>query len=326
MKNGELYKKTFRFTLMRALSGLIGTALIAGLPVLTYFLTGKLDDEPRIFACIGAFVVGIVAVGLLSHFIGYVFRAGQIAMVAEGITTGELPDDPYTEGKARIKQRFGTVAVFFAIEKVINLIVSQISNAVTHVTGTVSRRTKNDAANYVSLAINIFVAAVMAFLCSCCMGWVFVHPDENPWRAACDGAIVYFKNWKTLLKNAGKVILMALVSLIVIGGLLFGLTYAVTDNMTSVNIIAEDLTAFCAEEEMDIAFTAAEWKLVFEGVIAFILWIVVHSTFIDPYIMISVMNRYMKAGLENPPVRTEDGKLKNLSKAYGKALAGAQME
>lgn len=325
MKNGELYKKTFRFTLMRALSGLIGTAIIAGLPVLTYFLTGKLDDEPRIIVCVGAFIVACIIVGLLTHFVGYTYRAGQIAMVAEGIVAGQLPEDPYTEGKARIKQRFGTVAVFFAIEKVINAIVNQISNAVTRVTGTISNRTKNDAANYVGLAINIFVAAVTAFLCSCCMGWVFVHPDQNPWRAACDGAIVYFKNWKTLLKNAGKVILMALVSLIVIGGLLFGLTHAVTDGMTSVNTIAGDLAEFCAEEEDGIPFTADEWKLVFEGVIAFVLWIVVHSAFIDPFIMISVMNRYMKAGLENPPIRTEDGKLKKLSKSYGKALASAQM-
>lgn len=325
MKNGELYKKTFRFTLMRALSGLIGTALIAGLPVLTYFLTGKLEDEARIFICIGAFIAACIVVGLLTHFIGYAYRAGQIAMVAEGIVSGELPEDPYTEGKARIKQRFGTVAVFFAIEKIINAIVNQISNAVTRVTGAISRGTKNDAANYVGLAINIFVSAVTAFLCSCCMGWVFVHPDQNPWRAACDGAIVYFKNWKTLLKNAGKVILMALVSLIVIGGLLFGLTYAVTNNMTSLSTIAQDLTQFCAEEELGIPFTANEWKLIFEGVIALILWIVVHSTFIDPFIMISVMNRYMKAGLENPPARAEDGKLKDMSKAYRKALTSAQM-
>ncbi len=325
MKNGELYKKTFRFTLMRALSGLIGTALIAGLPVLTYFLTGSLEDGTRIAVCIGAFIVACIVVGLLTHFLGYVFRAGQIAMVAEGIVSGELPEDPYTEGKARIKQRFGTVAIFFAIEKIINAIVNQISNAVTHVTGTISRGTKSDAANYVGLAINLFVSAVTAFLCSCCMGWIFVHPDQNPWRAACDGAIVYFKNWKTLLKNAGKVILMALISLIVIGGLIFGLTYAVTDNMTSLNTIAQDLTAFCAEEELDIPLTASAWKLIFEGVIALILWVVVHSAFIDPFIMISVMNRYMQAGLENPPVRAEDGKLKDLSKAYGKALTNAQM-
>ena len=324
MTTSELYKKTIKFTLMRALSGLIGMALIVGLPIAAYFLTGSMEDGARIGVCVGTFVVACVIVGLLTHFKGYTYRAGQIAVVAQSIVSGELPQDPYTEGKAQIKKRFGTVAVFFAIESVINHIVSQISNAVTRVTGTVARTTRSDAANYVGAAISIFVSAVTAFLCACCMGWVFVHPDQNPWRAACDGAIVYFKNWKDLLKNAGKVILMALISLIVIGGLLFGLTYLVLDNMPAINAMAQDLTAFCAEEELDIALSPDTWKLIFEGVAAFILWIVVHSTFVDPFIMISVMNRYMKAGIANPPVRSEDKKLADMSKAYKKAIANAQ--
>ncbi len=320
MTNLEIYRKTFKFTLMRVLSGLIGTAIIAGLPALTYILTGRLEDSARIGACIGAFIVGCVIVGLISHFVGHLFRAGQIAMVAEGIVSGELPEDPYTEGKQRVKERFGTVAVFYAIERIINMIVSQITNTVTRVTSSISRTTNNKAANYAGAAVSIFVSAVMAFLCSCCMGWVFVHPGENPWRAACDGAIVYFKNWKDLLKNAGKVIAMALVSLIVLGGILFGLTCLVTANMESLPAMAADLSAFCAEEAPDIAFTAETWALIFKAAIAFILWIVVHSSLVDPYIMISVMNRYLVAGLNNPPAREMDGKLAGMSRAYKKAI------
>lgn len=324
MTNTELYRKTFKFTLMRILTDLIATLILIGLPVIVFFCTGKAEDTTRAIACGGAFVAGLIIVGLISHFISYAFRAGQIAMVAEGIVTGTLPEDPYTEGKARIKQRFGTVAVFFAVEKIINRIVSQITNTVTKVTDTLSNKSKNDVVKYIGAAVNIFVTAVMSFLCACCMGWVFVHPDQNPWRAACDGAIVYFKNWKDLLKNAGKVILMGLVSLAVIGGLLFGLTWLVTDNLPALGTIAQEIMEFCAAEELDISFTAEEWKLVIEGIIAFILWIDVHTSFIDPYIMISVMNRYLKAGLANPPAAEEDGKLLKISRAYRKAAAKAE--
>lgn len=323
MTTAQIYKKTFKFTLMKALTGFIGIVLIIGLTVLGFLLSAKLGDGARVGICIGAFTVACVLAGLLSHFAGHLFRAGQIAMAAEGIVKGELPEDTFEEGKKRVRERFGTVAVFYAIERVINAIVHQITNGVTKVTNAISTHSKNDAANYVGAAVNIFVSAVMAFLCSCCMGWVFVHPEDNPWRAACDGAIVYFKNWKDLLKNAGKVIAMALVSLIVLGGILFGLTCLVTAHMDALPSMAAELTAFCAEEMPDITLTAAEWFLVFKGVIAFILWIVVHSAFIDPFIMISVMNRYLTAGIANPPARTADRKLMELSRGYKKAIGKA---
>lgn len=332
MTSFEIYKKTFRFTLMRIVSGLIGTALVAGLPVAAYFLSGRTADETRIFICGGAFLAACLIVGLLSHFIGYLFRAGQIAMAAEGIAKGALPEDPYREGKARVKQRFGAVAVFFAIERIINRIVSEISHAVTKVTDKLSRGGKNDAGRYAGAAVSLFVSAVTAFLCACCMGWVFVHPDENPWRAACDGALVYFKNWKDLLKNAGKIVAMVLVSLLVLGVPLFVLTHLVTDGMPAVNAMAEDLAEFLeaqkAEEAADegetVSLTPEEWKLVFEGAVAFVLWCVIHSALVSPFIMISVMRRYLNAGLANPPARAEDGKLAGLSKAFRKAAAKAE--
>lgn len=323
MTNLEIYRKTFRFTLMRMLSGLVGTILIVGLPVAAFFITQSMEDGVRLGVCIGAFVAACIVVGLLSHFIGYLFRAGQIAMAARAIAEGELPEDPYTEGKQSVKKRFGTVAVFFAIEKIIKGIVRQITNGVTRVTSSIGGG-KNDTANTVGAVINIVIAAMLQFMCACCMGWVFLHADQNPWRAACDGAIVYFKNWKDLLKNAGKVIAFGLISLIVLGGLLFGLTYLTMNGMPFMDTVTESMASFAAETELPLTLTAEQWALAAEGVTALILWCFLHSAFVDPYIMISVMNRYLKAGLENPPARSLDEKLSGLSKTYKKAVATAR--
>lgn len=62
-------------------------------------------------------------------------------------------------------------------------------------------------------------------------------------------------------------------------------------------------------------------RILFKGAIAFILWIVIHSALVDPYIMISVMNRYLTAGLANPPAREMDKKLLGMSRSYKKAMA-----
>ena len=344
MTSFSIYKSTFRFTLMRILTGLLSVLLIVGLPVIAFLVTGSAEDETRIIVCIIALIAACIIVGLLSHFVGYIFRAGQIAVAANAIKEDKLPENAYEEGKAAVKKRFGTVAVFFAIEKVINAIVSQLTSGVTKLTDKLGKN--NDTVQTIGTVVSIVINAMLKFMCACCMGWVFIHPDTNAWRSALDGAILYFKNWKDLLKNTGKVIGFGLLSLILIGGLMFGASHLVMHNNSALVEMTEalethlkemdtqELAATLSTEEEStektaetVSFlqnlTAAQWRLIFEGVVALILWGIIHSALVDPYIMISVMNRYIPAGLANPPARENDSKLAELSKSYKKALAEA---
>lgn len=316
MKVSEIYSKTFRFTLMRILTGIVSFLLIVGLPILAIVIMAKKEAGTMLIAGGIAFIFAIILVSLLSRYVGYLFRAGQIAMVAEAAATGTLPEDPYTAGKQAVKNRFVTVTVFFAIERIINAIVNQITNAVTKVTDKVGG--DNKTAQSIGAAINLFISALLKYMCACVMGWVFVHPGENPWRSACNGAIVYFKNWKELLKNAGRVIGLTLVSLIIIGGPIFAFFHFVIGDMPFMAGLTEAVAA--AAVELDLTLSAVECGLIMEGVAALILWGMIHGAFVDPYIMISVMTNYMKAGLENPPAREMDEKLCGLSKSYRKAL------
>ena len=322
MTSMEIYKKTFKFIWMRALMGLIETVLVLGLPIAAFLITQDMDTTVTLISSGSALVIAIVAVSLLSHYIGYLYRAGQIAMVARGVTRGELPDDPFEEGKNAVKKRFLAVSVFFVIEKIINRIVSQITNAVNKAAEKIGGN--NNTARTAGAVVSIFISAMLKYMCACCMGWVFEHPDQNAWRSACDGAIVYFKNWKDLLKNAAKVVFMSLISLIVVGGVLFGLSYLIIGGMSFIGPLSEALVNFAVEMELDVSLTAAQWALIFEGFVALVVWGILHGSFIDPYIMISVMGRYMKAGLANPPTRDYDSKLAGMSKGFKKAMENAQ--
>jgi hypothetical protein len=51
-----------------------------------------------------------------------------------------------------------------------------------------------------------------------------------PFKATCEGAVLYFKNWKTLIKNMGRVLGLGLISLLVIGGVLGVGYYALFSN------------------------------------------------------------------------------------------------
>ena len=64
-------------------------------------------------------VVGLVVLIILLRWVSYKYKAGQIAMMTKAVTDDELPQDVIGEGKKVVKERFLTVAAYFAVTKVI---------------------------------------------------------------------------------------------------------------------------------------------------------------------------------------------------------------
>ena len=128
MKNSEIYCKTLRFSLMRILCTLIGIVCMLGVPVVALALTGSAGEDTQVVVVLVALVVGIVIFVLIARYASYLFRAGQIAMIAEGVANDALPEDVYAAGTQRVRERFGTASVYFLISGIISGITMQITN------------------------------------------------------------------------------------------------------------------------------------------------------------------------------------------------------
>ncbi|GHU79624.1 hypothetical protein FACS1894191_2850 [Clostridia bacterium] len=48
------------------------------------------------------------------HYIGYMLKAGHIAVITEAVVTGQVPSDQIAYGKQRVTERFATSNVYFA--------------------------------------------------------------------------------------------------------------------------------------------------------------------------------------------------------------------
>ena len=46
---------------------------------------------------------------------------------------------------------------------------------------------------------------VVAYLCDCCLGWVFYRKAQGAAKATCEGAVLFFRHGKTLARNLGRV-------------------------------------------------------------------------------------------------------------------------
>ncbi|WP_234999383.1 hypothetical protein [Parabacteroides chinchillae] len=80
--------------------------------------------------------------------------------------------------------------------------------------------------------MKMFLDISLGYIDECCLGYTFYHPNQNAFKSAADGVVIYAQNWKTLLKGAAKItvvvilsfVVVLLVSFILFGGLfsLFG--------------------------------------------------------------------------------------------------------
>jgi hypothetical protein len=197
-------------------------------------------------------------------------------------------------------------------------ITSSITREITSVVNKLTDgNKKNDAVDTIASLISIGIAVVLEYVNYCSLAWGFHQKEQNAFKSTCDGAVIYFQNWKTLLANVGKILGITVLSLIVI-----------CLPLIMANVVAfiaiEPIAQFC--EFIDTAFelelgTVAMMSAV---VIGIMLWSGLHGAFVKPYIMVTVMRGYIAAGDANPPKVDIYGKLSGISQSFKKALGKAQ--
>lgn len=317
MTNKEIYKKTLVFSVKRLLIDLIELLLLIGMCVLGFLLLDKTMNQGLIGLFIGL-IVGIIIIAIISHFISYSLKAGQIAMMTKGITDGALPDNVYAEGKAIVKKRFVTVAAYYAITNVIKGIFNQLGKGIT----AVGKMVGGDAGNNVGSAISSVIQIVVAYLCDCCLGWVFYREETSAAKATCEGAVLFFKHGKTLAKNMGRIFGMGILSLLVIGGAFTGIFYLIFMLMPGAfaalsNEIIE-ISAKSNSAPPEFLTNPTTLMIAAAAVLGIIIWTIIHSTFIRPFILTGVLRNYIESGKNDIPNESSFSMLDKKSEKFAK--------
>ena len=317
MTNKEIYSRTIGFSIRRLLYDLLTFAILGALSVAGFIIAEKIADVGLLGLAIGL-IVGIVVVIFLLRYISYTFKAGQIAMMTRAITTGSLPDDVIGEGKKAVKERFLTVALFFTATGIIKGIFQQLGKALTGVGKAVGGDTGETIASVIDTAIQV----VVAYLCDCCLGWVFYRKEENAARATCEGAVLFFKHGKTLAKNLGRVFGMGLASLLAIGGVLSGIFYLIASRFPAFfTMLAGEIAELAAEEGSKIPayLTNPSTLMIAASVLAgVIVWNIIHGAFVRPFVLTGVLKNYLESGMNDIPTEESFALLDSKSPKFAK--------
>ena len=201
---------------------------------------------------------------------------------------------------------------------VIKGIFNQLGNRITKV----GEKVGGDTGNAVGSAISAFISTVISYLCDCCLGWVFFRSNVKAAKATCEGAVIFFKHGKTLLKNLGRIFGIGLVSLLIIGGVFTGVFYLIfsthAEAMAGVYQAVAEAFADSEDQFAQLLQNPATLPIVFSAISGIIVWAILHSTFVKPFVLTGVLRNYMASGINDIPSELSFGQLDTISPKFRK--------
>lgn len=326
MTNFQVYKKVLPFSLLHFAVDLLAFVVLAACAGGGYLIFNNSTDRALIGLVIGT-VIGIILAILITVFIGNRIKAAQIAMIAKGVTENQLPEHTFKEGFNEIKGRFGKITAFFFITGAIKGIFRQITRVINKVGTALGGQT----GNAITSAIDTGVQVLLGYLCDCCLGWIFFRKDLNSARAGCEGAIIFFKKGKTLIRNVGRIFGMGILSLLLVGGACFGILTLIFHFLPQIfNSLSAEIVEMVVRNGGDVAdipefvTNTTALSLIFAGLAALILWSAIHSVFGRPFILVGVMRNFMTAGQEEMPTDKDFAELSSKSPKFAKLANKAE--
>lgn len=287
MKASQIYFKTMKFVWAKLLLGL--ATVVASILILAIGMgIGCLFGEVGIMIGVIFWIAGTSLVNnLLNRYLGYLFKAGHVAIIATAVTTGSIPDNQIETAKTMVKERFLTSNVYFVVDRLVSGAVKQLQNGLGKVDSLLGNIPGVSA--IVSFA-QVFVGIALGYVDECCLGYTFLKKDQGAFKSAADGVVIYFQNWKKLLKDA------AIMAFVVIGVSTFAwiIPFAVFGGI----------------------FAALSWPRWIAAILAVMVAIIVKSAFIDSYMMVKMMVSYMEVAPSTEITFDLYGKLCKLSSKF----------
>lgn len=298
MKAKDIYFKTMKFVWMKLGLGAL-TILLSGVWFgILFGLNYLLNNQGFFWISIILWLAGTGAINsLLNHYIGYLVKAGHVAIIAQAVTTGQIPDNQFQVAKQMVTSRFATSNVYFVIDKLVNGAVNQLNSGLQKVDNLLGN--VPGLSTIISI-LQLFIKIALGYVDECCLGYTFYKTEDTAYKSAADGVVIYFQNWKTLLKNAAKTTAIVIVFTFLAWLLPFILIGALAN-----------------------ALSFSLWIAV---IAALMIALAAKNAFIDSFMLVEMMTSYMKVAPSTQITYDLYGKLCKLSKKFKDLFGKAQEE
>lgn len=287
----QIFHQTMPFNVAKLMLG-VATVLLSALLFAILMGIGWLFGEGGMGI---TFIIWLGGTGIIRfvimHYMGYMVKAGHIAVITEAVTTGSIPHNQVEYGKRLVSERFVTSNVYFTVDKLvagsvkeINRKIDSAGNALDFIPGMGAIK---------SLA-QFFVSISLGYIDECCLGYTFHKKEQNQFKSAADGVVIYAQNWKLLLTSAAKTMAKVIFLLLII--------------------------ALAVFVPVGLLFKLLHWSPLVAFLLACLITWTIKFAFIDSYIMIQMMTSYMSVAPTTNITFDLYQKLCNLSGKFNELL------
>jgi len=305
MKPGQIYFKTMPFVWAKLLLAL-ATVVISAVIFAVLMGIAWLFKSPQLallmfFIWLGATkLVNFV----LNHYLGYLVKAGHVAVITEAVVTGHVPDNQVSYGKDMVKQRFGTSNVYFVLDKLVSGAVRQVQKMLEKVVGSFMGGVQGIGG--VMAILKLFIGIALGYIDECCLGYTFYKKEQSAFKSAADGIVIYTQNWKKLLKSAAFTTVAVIVLLVII-------------TLVSWGFFAILSFPFRGKEYYSYVVAVA-------FLLACFVAAVIKSAFIDSYVLVKMIVAYMQEAPTTQISFDLYGKLSGWSTKFKELFTKGQQE
>lgn len=318
MTNFQVYKKTLSFSFLNFLVDLLGLGVVGGAATAGFFIVNNGSNSRGFVGLVIGLLIGCLLLLPISIFLSNPIKAGQISMMTKGVTEDALPDHPFNAGMKEARSRFGSITAFYLISSAIKGVFNQLGRTINRIGTAIG----GNVGNGITSAIDSAIQTLIAYLCDCCLGWIMFRKDENAFKAGCEGAVIFFKHGKTLIRNVGRIFGMGFLSLVLIGGGFFGIGYAIFSQFPGMfEVLVKEAYEIAATDggvPPEVFQNPTTYMLIVLAIGAVVLWGILHSVLARPFILVGVLRNFMVAGQKDIPTEQDFVELDNKSPKFAK--------
>ena len=211
-----LIAKTLPFIWVR-----LGSYLLLGLGLGIYFgvLGGVAWLLGRLWAPLGVIVFLIAAVGAIgvvrwvTRYYFYLLKAGHTAVMTEFIVHGSGPQgSQIAYGREQVTSRFRDTSILFAVDVLVDGVVKAIVRTFTRITGLLPIPGIDGLGNLLERVAR----ASTTYIDESVLSRAYAKREQNVWKVAHDGVILYAQAWKPVLANAVALTLFSYVEFVLL--------------------------------------------------------------------------------------------------------------
>lgn len=205
-----VFLKTLPFVALRIVVGLLFGLLtvayfgVVGWVALTLLDAGTLSGPIAGIGLLVATFVFLAAMRFARRYVLYMVSGGHIAVIAHIVETGETPSGQLSFGMNRVKGNFAEANALFVVDQLVKGAIRQFNGTVLSLSGLVG---------FVPMLENVLavlrraIALAASYLDEAILAYVLLNEEENNWRAARDGVVLYGKTWKPVLGSTLLIVL-----------------------------------------------------------------------------------------------------------------------